>query len=185
MLMKNSLWIPLFLACAVFAQGADKMLLRDLTPSQRAAVFQDASRSCVFVSQNDGSTVMVRHVHTESCQPAAEDGSRVCAIGEEQIRTLPVTEEPYKKYVADGGVVPASLTFETERPCEACEGKGKFVTKNEKEAYVPLHVSGTGKLMGGKVVTHKGMDNVSFCKECNGKGKVTVQETRIVEVSLK
>ena len=183
--MKNYASFSFLLFCFVSAVCAETVLLRNMTASQKAAAFQDASRSCVLVTQNDGHTVMVRHIHTENCQPAGEDGSRICTIDEEPVRTLPVTEESYRKHLTDGGVAPVSMLFELERRCEACEGKGKFVTKNEKTGYVPLHVSGTGRLVGGKTVTHKGMDTVTFCKECNGKGKVTVQETRIVEVSLK
>jgi DnaJ-class molecular chaperone len=176
--------VPLLLVCTVTVLGAEKILLRNLTQQQKAAAFQDASRNCVLLTLNDGSTRIVRHAHSEECQTAAEDGSRVCVIDGVSQKTFPITQESYVQHLKAGGSVPVSLTFEVEKVCEACEGKGKFVSKNERTDYVPGRITGMGNFIGGKEVTHKGMDTVTFCKECNGKGKVKVSETRDIEIAL-
>ena len=175
---------PLLFVFAISVFGADKILLKDLPQKLKVAAFQDVCRNCVLLALNDGSTRMVRHTHSEDCQAAAEDGSRVCLIDDVSQKTFPVTQESYVQHLKAGGTAPVSLTFEVEKVCEACEGKGKFVTKNETKGYSPLRVSSAGGLIGGKSVTNKGMDTVSFCKECNGKGKVTVSEVREVEIAL-
>ena len=175
---------PLLLVCAVTVLGAEKVLLRNLTQQQKAAAFQDASRNCVILTLNDGSTRMVRHTHSEECQPAVDDGSRVCVIDGVSQKTFPVTQESYVQHLKAGGTAPVSLVFDVEKVCEVCEGKGKFVSKNEKTVHVPLGISGMGNFVGGRDVTNKGMDTVTFCKECNGKGKVKVTETRDVEIAL-
>ena len=182
--MKPRFTVLLLLVSAIAAFGAEKILMRNLTPKQKVAAFQDARKNCVLITQNDGSTRMVRHNHSEECGEPAEDGSRLCLIDGASMRTNPVTEESYVTHLKSGGTVPAMLLMKVEHVCEACEGKGKFVTKNEKTGYSPLRVSGTGNLIGGKTVTHKGMDTITFCKECGGKGKMTVTETREVEISV-
>lgn len=180
----KKLFVPFLIVLAVAVFGAEKILLRNLSQKQKEEAFLYASRSCVLVKLNDGSTSMVRHMHSEECQAPAEDGSRVCTIDGVSQRTVPVTQDSYVQHLKAGGSAPVSVTFEVEKVCEFCEGKGKFVTKNETTGRSPLTVSGMGHIVGGKTVTNKGMDTVSFCKECGGKGKVTVSEVRDIEISL-
>ena len=181
--MKNSaIFLLSVLSFSVF--GAEKVLLRNLTQLQKQEAYQYALRNCVLTSLNNGATLMVRHTHSEECKKAADDGSRVCVIDGVSQNTFPVTQETYEKHLRSGGVAPVALTMESVKMCEACNGKGKFVEKNETVSKTPLRINGMGHLVGGKTVTNKGMDTITFCKECNGTGKIKVSEVRDVDVSL-
>ncbi len=174
--------LPFVLAgLALSALPPEKRLLGTLTPQQKSAVFEAAKRECVLIRTNDGKTLMVRHAHGTNCsEPDENDGSRLCDLQGDgkRARTYPVTAEAYEKHLRDGGYVPAVIPTDVVKPCGACDGTGRIRSSNETKRYEPMRITRAGNLAGGRQVTDRGMDTVSFCTECRGTGKVTVVEDR-------